>query len=162
MKIGNAIVANRFLWLSVFLFLVSLALPAIYYVTPQYFSEDCRDFRAKHIDLPECELGSYPGYIILLLGWFDSSPAPAWFANLLLPVLWWDMKRTRLRSVLGWFLSIGGSLLALSALTVTTVPSGGLGRNAVQTFGLGFYSWVASFLTCIVGYAVTKIRRDAG
>ena len=159
MKIRRPVVANRFLWLSVILFLVSLALPGIYFVGPLYFAEQCRDVRMD--PLPECKIQSAPGYSIFFLGWLDNPPAPAWFANLLLPVLWWDMKRTKLRGVLGWILSIGGSVLALSALSVTSVPSGGLGRNDVQSFGLGFYLWAASFLVCIVGYAVTRIRREA-
>jgi hypothetical protein len=159
MKIRSSVFANRFLWLSVILFLISLVLPAIYVAPPSLYldTELCR--RAP--ELPECQLNWWPGVGTLLLGWLDRSPA--WFANLLLPVLWWDMKRTKLQGFLGWFLSIGGSVLALSALSVTTVPdtTEGGGRDYVQSFGLGFYFWIASFLVCIVGYAVTRIRRDA-
>jgi hypothetical protein len=160
MKIRRSVVTNIFLLLSVILFLVSLALPGIYFATAS--AEQCRDFRTQ--PLSDCEYRAWNGGEILLLGWIEVSLAsPAWYANLLMPVLWWDMKRTKLQGVPGSFLSIGCSLLALSSLLVTTVRDGHEtgARAYVQSFGLGFYLWTASFLVCIVGYAITRMRRDA-
>lgn len=105
---------------------------------------------------------SFSGMMVLFLGWMgpftsDAGNTIGWYANVFLFFAWVAMLLGKFRpmAMAAVIALIIGSGIALTSLSVSSLPINEAGGVAKVTIGLGLYAWLASFAIAFLGSLVT-------
>lgn len=95
-------------------------------------------------------------FVCFILGWADLEVGKSWLANPLLAISWFFMLIKQIRiSIVFSFIACCLALFYLSADTIVVNEAGT--KSAIISLGLGYYLWVMSCLSMLIGSIIVLV-----